>query len=77
MDLKKKVPFSDVRTTNNIKALNLKGGDFRVDGAFVLRVPAEEASRAVAKWRGRYRFMKAGKDPSNVALVVKKLPASA
>ena len=65
------MPFSDVRTTNNIKALNLKGDDFRVDGAFVLlRVPAEEASRALTKWRGRYGFMKAGEDPSNAALVV-------
>ena len=74
----KKVPFSDVRTTNNVKALNLKGDDFRVDGAFVLlRVPAEEASRALTKWRGRYGFMKAGEDPSNAALVVKKPPASA
>ena len=66
--IKRKVPFSDVRTTNNIKALNLKGDDFRVDGAFVLlRVPAGEAPRAVPKWRGRYQFMKAGGDPASVA----------
>lgn len=44
--IKGKVPFSDVRTTNNIKALGLEGDDFRVDGAFVhFRVPAEEASK--------------------------------
>ena len=66
--IKRKVPLSDVRTTNNIKALNLKGDDFRVDGAFVfLRVPAGEAPRAVPKWRGRYQFMKAGDDPASVA----------
>lgn len=36
--------FSDVRSTNNIKALDLEGDEFRVVEAFVLsRVPAESS----------------------------------
>lgn len=63
--IERKVPFSDIRSINNVKALDLEGDDFRVDRAFVLfRVPAEEASKAVARWRGRYQFMKASNDPT-------------
>lgn len=61
--IKRKAPFADVRTTNNIKALGLEGDDFRVAGAFVhFRVPAEGASQAVATWRGKNLFMKTGRD---------------
>lgn len=40
---KRKTLFSNIRTTNNIKALDKQGDDeFRVGGAFVhSRVPAE------------------------------------
>ena len=37
--------FSDIRSTNNIKVVDLEGDEFRVGGAFVhVRVPAEGAS---------------------------------
>lgn len=43
---KKKMLFSDIRTTNNIKALDLERDDeFRAGEAFVhSRVPAQRAS---------------------------------
>lgn len=63
--IKRKVLFSDIRSIHNVKALDLEGDDFRVDGAFFLfRVPAEETSKAVARWRGRDQFMKANNDPT-------------
>jgi len=43
--IKRKVLFSDVRSPNNMKALDLEGDEFRLVGAFVhSRVPAEGAS---------------------------------